>query len=84
MEKKRNHWSALAGMTAALGLLPAYVGAYYANVHDTKMFGLLSDEPTGRFISPQYCVAQTASEVLFYPIHQIDRTLRPDHWAFPF
>ena len=72
MEKKHG-WGALAGVVAvsvAL-LLVGYVGAYYA---------LVTPISSRTIIWPAYPAANDEAFVFFWPIHQIDRKLRPRVW----
>jgi len=61
-------------------LLLMYVSGYYASVR--PHYGFVSG--IGPWpLQPEYDVGGAASEVLFYPIHQLDRVIRPRYWEYP-
>jgi hypothetical protein len=60
------------GAAAVVTLLAGYVGLYYATVSPRHAWAL----PT----LPDYGAAQPVAEVLFWPVHRIDRKLRPEAW----
>jgi hypothetical protein len=62
-----------AGVAAALLLLPViYVGGYLALLHP-------EERAIGR--DAYYRVGGKSAAWVFYPLHQIDRRLRPDYWG---
>ena len=77
MEQKRCSWWALPGMVAVAvaTLLGGYVGLYYVMVSPRDGWAL----PT----RAEYAVGgqlQSSAEVFFWPIHRLDRKLRPEAW----
>jgi hypothetical protein len=82
-KKRRNTRKRLIAVLLSLLLIPAaYVGAYYG-----MQDGCTADlDPSGRVIPeyrPVYRVGGAMVEYALWPAHQLDRWLRPDHWAFP-
>ena len=67
------NWWVLAGLVVLpLGL---YVGAYYALVRPLRLYSFATE---GSYMSPQYSFEQ--ARPFFWPIHEIDRRLRPQVW----
>ena len=75
----------LAAITLTIPLL--YVAAYLAIVRTTLDGGLSykcwSADPEDMRCAPYYAVEGELSEILFYPLHLVDRTLRPRYWLIP-
>jgi hypothetical protein len=86
-KKRRRGWWALAGI-GVLTLVGLYVGAYYALV---QRQGYFSETPSGTTFSilpgygplPHCGRFHPVTRPLFWPIHQIDRRLRPGEWESP-
>jgi ABC-type anion transport system duplicated permease subunit len=68
------------GILAVLAAL--YAGSYYAMVTRIEM----TIEPGGHVLDafPAYRFWPQASGVVFSPIYQMDRHLRPEYWHEPF
>lgn len=76
MEEKRSY--AVPVIAGVLLLLPClYVGSYYALVEPTSILSLSYDDVT---FLPYYSVGGETAKAAFYPVHRLDRLVRPSHW----
>ena len=61
----------IAVIAVVVLLLVAYVGSYV----------LLVDKGyPGMVVDPVYRVGGRPAEIFYWPAHQIDRSVRPEHW----
>ena len=76
-ERKRGGWGAVAA--AVMCLFVAYVGGYFTIVVPTP---ILIESTSVAFTTwePEYRAGGRFAEVLFGPIHKLDRKLRPNVW----
>ena len=76
----------VAGIAGSVLLLTLYVGAYYATVRPVPRYtGGALDWPAdmGPMYGPDsWREFYSVTQPLFWPIHQVDRMLRPDYWYF--
>ena len=85
MREKRSVW-ALAGaaFVSLIALLGLYLGAYYGSL--TGVTHVAEEIRPGtvwpRSI-PDYRFLPAVSAIVFYPLHQLDRRLRPEVWELP-
>ena len=74
MEEKRS-FAVPTVVALVLLLLPSlYEGAYYATV------GKAESKSSGKW-KPWYSVGGNAAEAFFYPVHWVDRKVRPGNWG---
>ena len=64
---------------AFVALLALYVGAYCWSV--THVDGFDVDEAQTS-LYPRYPIGGSVADAVFYPVHILDRQLRPDVWRF--
>ena len=75
----------LTGLLAAMVLtVPLiYASAYLSLVQTTSEGGAWTwwtDDPSDFTLAPHYTLGGRFAENVFYPVHLVDRWLRPDHW----
>ena len=79
--RRRSAFNGIAvAIVLLIGLLSAYVGAYYALV-------TINDEPHAvGFVygeaEAEYRIGGAAAAFIFQPVHTVDRKLRPHVWTF--
>ena len=81
MPRRSNATANIAAILLVIALLPAgYMGAYYlmldnsADSFDSVLFALGGEK------RPVYRVRNEFVADIFWPAHQIDRSIRPAHW----
>lgn len=74
----RRHMAVAILVCTAAVLL--WVGAYYAMVGQTST-AVTGIGPWEVPLEPRYRYGGNAAEWLFFPVHSIDRRLRPDTWV---
>ena len=87
MEGKRARgWWALLGF-GVLTLLGLYVGAYYATVrpvpHVAPGAWHWAVDMAPRYGPDSWEQFHSAAKPFFWPINQVDRTIRPEFWRAP-
>ena len=85
MREKRSGWAlAGAGLISLLALLGLYLGAYYGSLAGVTH---ISEEIRPGTVwprrMPEYRFVPWVSAIVFYPVHQMDRRLRPEVWETP-
>ncbi|HVV99783.1 MAG TPA: hypothetical protein VHB77_05565 [Planctomycetaceae bacterium] len=82
MREKCSGW-VLAG-ASLISLVALYLGAYYGNLSGVAH---IAEEIRPGTVwprrVPEYRFLQPVSATLFYPVHQMDRRLRPQEWEIP-
>ena len=85
VREKRSGWAlAGAGLIALAALSGLYLGAYYgslsgvAHVPEEIRPGTVWPRRV-----PEYRFLPVVSVIVFYPVHQLDRRLRPEVWEVP-
>ena len=79
MDKKRTSY-APAAVSAFMALLIVYVGSYFALIVPGGYHLEHSGPGYYYFTWECYRFGGAWSDRIFYPIHRIDRRLRPDTW----
>ncbi|HVV99701.1 MAG TPA: hypothetical protein VHB77_05155 [Planctomycetaceae bacterium] len=80
MAKEHTGWWPL-GVLAVLTVFGLYVAAYYATVQPGLSLGSRRDTLHTLTYQPHYGRLGGAGELLFRPVHLVDRQLRPAYWS---
>jgi len=78
--KERSRTGLIAAIIVLL-LPPLYVGSYLALVSPSHRAQLVGPLFSAKLQSDNYRAYPRQLEVLFWPLEQVDRQLRPDAWA---
>lgn len=77
MNEQRSFAVSIATAIVILLLPCLYVGIYYALVEPTSILSLSYDDVT---FLPYYSVGGETAKAVFYPVHCLDRLVRPSYW----
>jgi hypothetical protein len=85
VREKRSRWTlAGAGLISLVALLGLYLGAYYGSLSGVAH---VAEEIRPGTVWPRrvpdYRLLPAVSAIVFYPVHQLDRRLRPEVWELP-
>ena len=80
MNDRRSSRAILTAL-AALLLVGGYVGSYFALVEPGGIYLTMREGSSAAVFIHKYRYADQVAEKLFWPLEQIHRWWRPDHWS---